>query len=84
MEVEIGDGFSGDIAIDDVSFDGCSPYFGPPPTAPPTTTPRPTTPPCPSLQQFFCSADSKCIDRKSVCDYNQDCSDAEDEKNCGM
>ena len=80
IEVELGDGFAGDIAFDDLSFEGCSEYFGPLPTSPPTTT---TTTPCPN-HQIFCSADATCIDGRLKCDHRNDCSDGEDEINCGV
>lgn len=79
IEAELGDGYQGDMAIDDVSFEGCTAYYGPLPTAVPTTT---TTTPCMN-HQIYCSADAKCIDGRMKCDHRKDCSDGEDEINCG-
>lgn len=83
IEAERGTGFMGDIAIDDVSFYGCTPSYSPLPTPAPSTTPKPTTTPCAS-NQFFCPGDGKCIASKKRCDFNPDCTDGSDEANCGM
>ena len=82
LEAEIGSGFAGDIAIDDVSFDGCLDYQGTLPTAIPTTPTITTTTIC-KQTEFWCIKDMKCIDRKKKCDYRQDCSDGQDEDHCG-
>ena len=83
FEVEIGNGYQGDIAIDDISFDGCSPYWGKFPDTIPTTVPPTTTSAC-SFGQFYCSKDSKCILSEQKCDFYKDCTDGQDEMHCGM
>ncbi|XP_047128245.1 MAM and LDL-receptor class A domain-containing protein 1 isoform X1 [Hydra vulgaris] len=82
IEAEIGSGYLGDIAIDDVSFDECNDFYGILPTAIPTTPTIPTTTPCLS-DQFYCMKDNKCITKYYVCDYRNDCSDGQDEQICG-
>ena len=57
----------GDIAIDDISFDGC----GLPPVI---DNCRP--------EEFRC-ARGACIDMDRVCDYSDDCGDYSDESDCG-
>ncbi|XP_026792984.3 MAM and LDL-receptor class A domain-containing protein 1 [Pangasianodon hypophthalmus] len=89
VEGTVGDDFTGDIAIDDLSFLGCQPYEGVLPsfeasTMAPVIT-RPTLPPhsC-QLGQFVCGAYGECVSQNQVCDFRWDCSDGSDEKDCVM
>ena len=53
------------------------------PVSVPTTTFVPTTAvPC-DVDEFYCPSDKSCISESWLCDGSQDCSMAEDEKNCG-
>ncbi|KAK3546298.1 hypothetical protein QTP70_025705 [Hemibagrus guttatus] len=99
VEGTVGDDFTGDIAIDDLSFLGCEPYEGKcdnetttnsvlPSLEASTTAPAvtyPTLPPnsCP-LGQFVCGAYGECVSQNKVCDFRRDCSDGSDEKGCVM
>ena len=86
IEGVIGDGYAGDIAIDDTSFTpGCVPGNVELVTV---TTPQtiPTTPnPCAAVGQFMCLENNQCINRSKVCDFNVDCPmpGGSDEANCG-
>ncbi|KAM9501604.1 MAM and LDL-receptor class A domain-containing protein 1 [Clarias gariepinus] len=89
VEGTVGDDFTGDIAIDDLSFLGCEPYEGVLPsieasTMAPVIT-HPTLPPhsC-QLGQFVCGAYGECVSQNQVCDFRWDCSDGSDEKGCVM
>lgn len=82
IEAEIGSGYASDIAIDDVSFDGCTGSWGGLPTALPTTPGTTTTTPC-ATGELYCPSDAKCIDMKLKCDHRRDCSQGEDEAGCG-
>ncbi|XP_065198014.1 MAM and LDL-receptor class A domain-containing protein 2-like [Sycon ciliatum] len=63
-----GNGFTGDISLDDIQF------LGPAPTTPP--------PKCP-VGQWYCFKSKICIDSRQVCDFNVDCgSSSEDEDAC--
>ncbi|XP_071520575.1 LOW QUALITY PROTEIN: MAM and LDL-receptor class A domain-containing protein 1-like [Panulirus ornatus] len=69
-----------DIAIDDLSFtDSCRIVNI---TLPDGVTPKPPTNPC-SDDQFYCTADDKCISDSMRCDWKNDCSDNADEEDCG-
>ncbi|XP_049338853.1 MAM and LDL-receptor class A domain-containing protein 1 [Astyanax mexicanus] len=87
VEGTVGDDFTGDIAIDDLSFLGCEPYEGSLPSAESITpTPPPpssSVPPhsCP-LGQFACGSYGECVSQGQVCDFRLDCSDGSDEKDC--
>ncbi|XP_057298293.1 MAM and LDL-receptor class A domain-containing protein 2-like isoform X2 [Hydractinia symbiolongicarpus] len=83
IETERGTGYKGDIALDDITFGGCSRYYGLFPTAIPTTPTIPTQSPCKQPNKFYCIKDKKCIDRSLQCDYRLDCSDGQDEDHCG-
>ena len=86
LEAVAGDGYGGDIAIDDTSFTpGCVPAnvkLVSVSTVPPT----PTTPnPCVVNNQFMCLENGQCIDREKVCDFKVDCPTpgGSDEAECG-
>ncbi|XP_046708496.1 MAM and LDL-receptor class A domain-containing protein 1 isoform X3 [Silurus meridionalis] len=89
VEGTVGDDFTGDIAIDDLSFLGCEPYKGALPSLEPSTLApvitQPTLPPH-SCQpgQFVCGVYGECVSQNQVCDFRQDCSDGADEKGCVM
>ncbi|KAM3593244.1 uncharacterized protein V6R79_008413 [Siganus canaliculatus] len=86
IEGTVGDDFSGDIAIDDLSFLNCELYEGDlpkPNTTTPVTTPIPTVKPdnCPD-GEFMCGTHRECIANNKVCDFRTDCSDGSDELDC--
>uniref|UniRef100_A0A7M4FXD0 MAM and LDL receptor class A domain containing 1 n=1 Tax=Crocodylus porosus TaxID=8502 RepID=A0A7M4FXD0_CROPO len=88
VEGTVGDGFTGDIGIDDFSFMDCILYNGRLPTV--STTPSGTRIP-PTLptnncteQEFVCRATGHCIQRIQKCDFRPDCSDKSDESSCAM
>ncbi|XP_062297401.1 MAM and LDL-receptor class A domain-containing protein 1 [Scomber scombrus] len=87
IEGTVGDDFTGDIAIDDLSFLDCVPYEGELPTVnvtpPAVTTAAPTVRPhsCPD-GEFACAAYGECVPHIKVCDFRRDCSDGSDETNC--
>ncbi len=69
---------SGIIAIDDVSFTtSCTAYSGTLPTIVTTTTGKPCG------DNGFQCYDGSCVPNSKVCDFSQDCSNNEDEANCG-
>lgn len=70
-----GNGYHGDIAIDDVSFtSGCKLTTGPLPQA------LTTVGPC-GAGKGQC-ANGQCIKANMFCDFNRDCSDGSDESSC--
>ncbi|XP_061569314.1 MAM and LDL-receptor class A domain-containing protein 1 isoform X2 [Cololabis saira] len=85
IEGTVGDDFTGDIAIDDLSFMDCVPHGGElpseinPPVTPPATTALPHS--CPG-GQFVCGTHGECVPLSQVCDFKYDCSDGSDETNC--
>ncbi|KAK1796939.1 hypothetical protein P4O66_008252, partial [Electrophorus voltai] len=89
VEGTVGDDFTGDIGIDDLSFLGCVPYMGSLPsgeasTPPPTPTPTTVTPHSCLHSQFVCGTYGECVSQSQVCDFRRDCSDGSDEKDCVM
>ncbi|XP_041367445.1 MAM and LDL-receptor class A domain-containing protein 2-like [Gigantopelta aegis] len=88
IEARVGDSYLGDIAIDDLSFTpDCqfSPALPSPPAGVSQSTQMPTSAAphqCNLTAQFNCRSDGKCVSRKKVCDFNQDCADGTDENNC--
>ena len=86
LEAIVGDGYAGDIAIDDVSFTpGCifanidlDNVTAPTPV---TTTPNP----CVVNEQFMCIENNECIDKAKVCNFKVDCPTpgGSDEAECG-
>jgi hypothetical protein len=86
LEAIAGDGYAGDIAIDDTSFTpGCIlanvDLVSVPTSAPPTTTPDS----CVANNQFMCIENNQCIDKEKVCDFKVDCPipGGSDEAECG-
>ncbi|XP_077978884.1 MAM and LDL-receptor class A domain-containing protein 1-like [Glandiceps talaboti] len=83
-----GDSYYGNLAIDDISLTpGCelstlSVLPEAPPTTPPPILPSPTSHPSCAMSEFFCTADSRCIPAKLVCNFINDCSDGEEEVKC--
>ncbi|KAM5235404.1 MAM and LDL-receptor class A domain-containing protein 1 [Ctenodactylus gundi] len=88
VEASVGDGFTGDIAIDDLSFIDCSLHPGNLPVdipAPPETSVPITLPPhnC-TDNQFVCRDDGQCVENIQKCDFRNDCADKSDESFCVM
>ncbi|XP_010214254.1 PREDICTED: MAM and LDL-receptor class A domain-containing protein 1 [Tinamus guttatus] len=88
VEGTIGDGFTGDIGIDDLSFLSCTLYNGTLPAI--STTPAGTSVPitlpmnnC-TEEEFVCRASGNCIQMTKKCDFRPDCSDKSDEASCAM
>ncbi|XP_008266860.3 MAM and LDL-receptor class A domain-containing protein 1 [Oryctolagus cuniculus] len=86
VEASVGDGFTGDIAIDDLSFMDCTLYPGTLPVdlpAPPETSVPVTLPPhnC-TDNEFVCRSDGLCVDKIQRCDFRYDCPDQSDESSC--
>ncbi|XP_073437949.1 MAM and LDL-receptor class A domain-containing protein 1 [Dendrobates tinctorius] len=82
----VGDGFTGDIAIDDISFFNCTLHQGTLPTWSPVpleTTTKTTLPVhnC-SLDEHVCRSTGHCIPITKLCDFREDCLDGSDEDNC--
>ncbi|XP_051465140.1 MAM and LDL-receptor class A domain-containing protein 1 [Apus apus] len=86
VEGIVGDGFTGDIGLDDVSFLGCTLYNGNLPTASTTTsgTSVPATLPMNNCteEDFVCRDSGHCIQMIQKCDFRPDCSDKSDESAC--
>ncbi|XP_077978883.1 MAM and LDL-receptor class A domain-containing protein 2-like [Glandiceps talaboti] len=88
IEGMLGDSYYGNLAIDDISLTpGCelstlSVLPEAPPTTPPPILPSPTPHPSCARSEFFCTADSRCIPAKLVCNFINDCSDGEEEVKC--
>ncbi len=79
IEATIGDGFNGDIAIDDLVYKPGVKCSGLPTIS---TTPGTTVGPCGDQGQFQCQ-NKKCITKEKVCNFVDDCGDASDEAECG-
>ncbi|XP_055449902.1 MAM and LDL-receptor class A domain-containing protein 1 isoform X1 [Psammomys obesus] len=82
----VGDGFTGDIAIDDLSFMDCTLYPGNLPMdlpSPPETSVPVTLPPnnC-TDDQFVCISNGHCVGKIQKCDFRYDCPDKSDESSC--
>ncbi|XP_011911468.1 PREDICTED: MAM and LDL-receptor class A domain-containing protein 1-like [Cercocebus atys] len=88
VEASVGDGFTGDIAIDDLSFLDCTLYPGNLPAdfpTPPEISVPVTLPPhnC-TDNEFVCRSDGHCIEKMQKCDFKYDCPDKSDEVSCVM
>ncbi|XP_036697163.1 MAM and LDL-receptor class A domain-containing protein 1 [Balaenoptera musculus] len=88
VEASVGDGFTGDIAIDDLSFMDCTFYPGNLPVdlpTPPETSVPVTLPPhnC-TDNEFVCRSDGQCVENIQKCDFRYDCPDKSDESSCAM
>ncbi|EPY73883.1 MAM and LDL-receptor class A domain-containing protein [Camelus ferus] len=88
VEASVGDGFTGDIAIDDLSFMDCALYPGNLPVdlpTPPETSVPVTLPPhnC-TDNEFVCRSDGQCVGNIQKCDFRYDCPDKSDESSCAM
>ncbi|XP_036044862.1 MAM and LDL-receptor class A domain-containing protein 1 [Onychomys torridus] len=82
----VGDGFTGDIAIDDLSFMDCTLYPGNLPMdipSPPETSVPVTLPPnnC-TDDEFVCRSNGHCVGKIQKCDFRYDCPDKSDESSC--
>uniref|UniRef100_A0A6P8Q1I7 MAM and LDL-receptor class A domain-containing protein 1 n=1 Tax=Geotrypetes seraphini TaxID=260995 RepID=A0A6P8Q1I7_GEOSA len=84
----VGDGFTGDIGIDDLSFLDCTLYNGtlPTPSTVPLETSSPATLPAHNCtdEEFVCRSTGYCIPAIHKCDFRADCSDGSDEFTCAM
>ncbi|XP_075409528.1 MAM and LDL-receptor class A domain-containing protein 1 [Tenrec ecaudatus] len=86
VEASVGDGFTGDIAIDDLTFMDCTLYSGNLPVdfpEPPETSVPVTLPPhnCKD-HEFVCRSNGHCVDQMQKCDFRNDCADKSDESSC--
>uniref|UniRef100_A0A672TQ22 MAM and LDL receptor class A domain containing 1 n=1 Tax=Strigops habroptila TaxID=2489341 RepID=A0A672TQ22_STRHB len=84
----VGDGFTGDIGLDDTSFLGCTLYNGNLPTVSTTTPGTSVAATLPTNncteKDFVCRASGHCISMIQKCDFRPDCSDKSDESACVM
>ncbi|XP_069847836.1 MAM and LDL-receptor class A domain-containing protein 1 [Dipodomys merriami] len=86
VEASVGDGFTGDIAIDDLSFLDCTLYPG----NLPMDIPTPSEPSVPVTlpphnctdNEFVCRLDGHCIGKIQKCDFRYNCPDKSDELSC--
>ncbi|XP_077628606.1 MAM and LDL-receptor class A domain-containing protein 1 [Crocuta crocuta] len=88
VEASVGDGFTGDIAIDDLSFMDCTLYPGNLPVdlpTPPEASAPVTLPPhnC-TDDEFVCRSSGRCVEKIQKCDFRYDCPDQSDESLCAM
>ncbi|XP_032736758.1 MAM and LDL-receptor class A domain-containing protein 1 [Lontra canadensis] len=86
VEASVGDGFTGDIAVDDLSFMDCTLYPGTLPgdlPTPPEVSAPVTLPPhnC-TDDQFVCRSGGHCVEKIQKCDFRNDCPDQSDESFC--
>uniref|UniRef100_A0A4X2LXR5 MAM and LDL receptor class A domain containing 1 n=1 Tax=Vombatus ursinus TaxID=29139 RepID=A0A4X2LXR5_VOMUR len=88
VEAAVGDGFTGDIAIDDLSFMDCALYPGylPMNLPPPSGTLIPVTLPPHNCtdDEFVCRSNGRCIEKIQKCDFRSNCPDKSDEASCVM
>ncbi|XP_060136786.1 MAM and LDL-receptor class A domain-containing protein 1 isoform X4 [Zootoca vivipara] len=86
VEGTVGDGFTGDIGIDDLSFMNCALYNGnlPVDSTTPSGTSIPVTLPMNNCteKEFICRGTGQCISITQKCDFRPDCSDRSDESSC--
>ncbi|XP_058525682.1 MAM and LDL-receptor class A domain-containing protein 1 [Ochotona princeps] len=86
LEASVGDGFTGDIAIDDLSFMDCTLYPGTLPVdlPSPTETSVPVTLPPHNCtdNEFVCMSNGHCVTKIQRCDFRYDCPDKSDESSC--
>ncbi|XP_049561475.1 MAM and LDL-receptor class A domain-containing protein 1 [Orcinus orca] len=84
----VGDGFTGDIAIDDLSFMDCTLYPGNLPvnlpTPPEASVPVNLPPHNCTDNEFVCWSDGQCVENIQKCDFRYDCPDKSDESSCAM
>ncbi|XP_076428807.1 MAM and LDL-receptor class A domain-containing protein 1 [Peromyscus maniculatus bairdii] len=82
----VGDGFTGDIAIDDLSFMDCTLYPGnlpmDIPSPPETSVPVPLPPNNCTDDEFVCRSNGHCVGKIQKCDFRYDCPDKSDESSC--
>ncbi|XP_015708985.1 MAM and LDL-receptor class A domain-containing protein 1 isoform X1 [Coturnix japonica] len=82
----VGDGFTGDIGLDDLSFLDCALYNGSLPTISTTLsgTSSPITLPFNNCteNEFVCRDSGHCIHMNQKCNFRPDCSDNSDESDC--
>ncbi|XP_072010896.1 MAM and LDL-receptor class A domain-containing protein 1 [Engystomops pustulosus] len=82
----VGDGFTGDVAIDDISFINCTLHRGALPTWSPIPLETSTKATLPvhncSTEEHVCRSTGHCIPVRKLCDFREDCPDGTDEDNC--
>ncbi|XP_077347057.1 MAM and LDL-receptor class A domain-containing protein 1 isoform X1 [Lithobates pipiens] len=82
----VGDGFTGDIGIDDLSFLNCTLYKGILPTWAPVPLETPTLATLPAnnctAYEHVCRSSGNCIPTSKLCDFREDCLDGSDEASC--
>ncbi|XP_018419472.1 PREDICTED: MAM and LDL-receptor class A domain-containing protein 1 [Nanorana parkeri] len=82
----VGDGFTGDIAIDDLSFLNCTLYKGILPTWAPVPLATSTVATLPAnnctTNEHVCRSCGHCIPKSKLCDFREDCLDGSDEASC--
>ncbi|XP_075067573.1 MAM and LDL-receptor class A domain-containing protein 1 [Mixophyes fleayi] len=82
----VGDGFTGDIAIDDMSFLNCTLYKGTLPTWAPIPLQTSTVATLPfhncTANEHVCRSSGQCIPRTMLCNFREDCLDGSDEAHC--
>ncbi|XP_063781223.1 MAM and LDL-receptor class A domain-containing protein 1 [Pseudophryne corroboree] len=82
----VGDGFTGDIAIDDMSFYNCTLHRGTLPTWSPIPLQTSTVATLPvhncTAGEHVCRTSGQCIPTTKLCDFREDCADGSDEAHC--